>query len=760
MANKAKAGQTILFRYVITHILILIIPLAVSLAYYHVSKESQKKTINSIVQTQLNTDVSYIDRNLRNLNKQVDELLVDYELNRYLNMDSQISDIDLYNTQRFTSRLSSIILGGEFLSRGFIYMEKSGKVILDNGISDYSSFYGNLFDVRGFNRYGWKDFFRRQDSNNIIPNYFVSSGGTYQHSHFLIRQIGRDNFYRGSFVAVMNSSEIGRKLTQLPELYGGWIIVLDQKENLISCSGSLSQGRELIDRYKRYNLDSTITIEDSSYRMFSKLSSFNQWRYVAFMNEEAIHKDLMRIRNLSLLFLMGGFLISLFFSFILAYKNYRPLERLFHILGMSHNCSSFQYSNLCSELEKSAQDLYESKSRLSLAVDQANRTTQIYFLQNLIGGKYRSRANFRRDREQFNVPLKDQKYFIIVSSISPLALNQVSSQTAPMITALQQAVEKQLSHDELVLRIATGELALVIKLDDSIHFRNKADLLIEKIQQSLQKELKQHILFGVGSVMEDPYLLPLSYNEAEAAVHALREDYSRSCCYYEDLDTSCYFFQYPLHTEEALIRAVRSSNEEMIQSIEQRIIQMNFHERNLGIQEQENLILSLKGTALRLLNEFPRGMEKLRLSLNNIEDGRDPQSTSKEIFSSLITMSRIYDQGKQCRQSLISEKIRFYIDKNYEDFNLGVSSLSERFNLSENYLSSIFHEQQGEKLSCYIQKIRMREASCQLQNQPELSIERVSRNCGYPNTSSFRRAFKRLHGISPSDYRNQNRNPQ
>jgi two-component system, response regulator YesN len=78
--------------------------------------------------------------------------------------------------------------------------------------------------------------------------------------------------------------------------------------------------------------------------------------------------------------------------------------------------------------------------------------------------------------------------------------------------------------------------------------------------------------------------------------------------------------------------------------------------------------------------------------------------------------------------------------------------IAAAFRITENYLSSFFKEQTGEGLSAAIHRIRFDEAARLLRETDE-TVDAIARRCGYLNTSSFRRAFRQRHGLSPSAFK-------
>jgi two-component system response regulator YesN len=56
----------------------------------------------------------------------------------------------------------------------------------------------------------------------------------------------------------------------------------------------------------------------------------------------------------------------------------------------------------------------------------------------------------------------------------------------------------------------------------------------------------------------------------------------------------------------------------------------------------------------------------------------------------------------------------------------------------------------------YVNRLRVTKA-CQLLNERQLTVSEVADAVGYPDSSYFARVFRRLAGVSPSEYRNSSR---
>ena len=101
--------------------------------------------------------------------------------------------------------------------------------------------------------------------------------------------------------------------------------------------------------------------------------------------------------------------------------------------------------------------------------------------------------------------------------------------------------------------------------------------------------------------------------------------------------------------------------------------------------------------------------------------------------------------------SQIERAIDFINAHYFEDISL--EEISESANMSKNYFSSLFKRLNGMSPWDYITVKRI-ELACSLLKSTESSIIDIACECGFNNSANFNRAFKKVTGSSPRDYRN------
>ncbi|MCD7708527.1 MAG: 2-isopropylmalate synthase [Clostridiales bacterium] len=95
-----------------------------------------------------------------------------------------------------------------------------------------------------------------------------------------------------------------------------------------------------------------------------------------------------------------------------------------------------------------------------------------------------------------------------------------------------------------------------------------------------------------------------------------------------------------------------------------------------------------------------------------------------------------------------------YIQNNYQDVTL--ESMAEQFHLSEPYISKYIKDKSGKTFGEHVAHIRMKRAKTLLRNG-NMTVENIADSVGYPNVEHFNRTFKKMFGMTPTEYRNRSR---
>lgn len=107
------------------------------------------------------------------------------------------------------------------------------------------------------------------------------------------------------------------------------------------------------------------------------------------------------------------------------------------------------------------------------------------------------------------------------------------------------------------------------------------------------------------------------------------------------------------------------------------------------------------------------------------------------------------DEGSEDDLNTI-ERIKKFIDENYGEVSL--EAVSDSLHLNIYYVSRLFKKKTNMNFYEYVTQVRMEKAGLLLTTS-EYLISEICSLVGYTDPRSFTKAFKKYHGVTPSEYK-------
>lgn len=118
-----------------------------------------------------------------------------------------------------------------------------------------------------------------------------------------------------------------------------------------------------------------------------------------------------------------------------------------------------------------------------------------------------------------------------------------------------------------------------------------------------------------------------------------------------------------------------------------------------------------------------------------------------------LLMESSWHQGNSTNatKKMDISSVKSFLDEHYSE-KLSLKSVANRFLIEKHYLARLFKEQYGVTLVTYLQQVRITHAKRMLRFTDK-SIEEIGLECGIGELNYFSRVFKKLEGVSPSEFR-------
>lgn len=212
---------------------------------------------------------------------------------------------------------------------------------------------------------------------------------------------------------------------------------------------------------------------------------------------------------------------------------------------------------------------------------------------------------------------------------------------------------------------------------------------------------------------------------------------------------------YPLETERELLRRVRLGDKEGAREVLNEILGQILFKNAGQIELVRARILELAVVLSRAAVEAKAELEMvLGLNFKYIKEIGELKTIDELCIWIVKVLERFTEavyENRNIKKVDIIRKAREFIRTNYKK-NITLQDISRAVYLSPYYLSHIFKKETGSTILEYVTKVRIEEAKRLLENTP-WSSTRISFEVGYGDQSYFCKVFKKLEGLSISEYR-------
>lgn len=261
-----------------------------------------------------------------------------------------------------------------------------------------------------------------------------------------------------------------------------------------------------------------------------------------------------------------------------------------------------------------------------------------------------------------------------------------------------------------------------------------------------QENIQAYI--GIGNPVQNVMQISDSYYQAHDVCEYLRFYNIRAVMDVNGMPSCRDSFYFPLEMELRLIRTIEQGNLFGLQELFGELAVENFTSRQLSYDMHKHLIELVRATAVRAL----RGMQGAagEALLEALAKADNLEQIYVLLEEAMPCAAQHITQKEDRKTDARKEEIRRKLEENYSRQDLTIDAMAGQLGLPEARFYKEFKQLFGVSFSEALENLRI-EKACELL-QGQTLIKEVSEMVGYSSDYSFRRAFKRVTGITPSAY--------
>jgi len=472
------------------------------------------------------------------------------------------------------------------------------------------------------------------------------------------------------------------------------------------------------------------------------------WTYVLTVPKRQAMYQLGLLKNLVMVLSLMAIMAGLAYAVLMAVRKGRPINEIFQILSANEG-ENFTYQNLGVAVTK----LVTNHQKVLKELEKEKPSMQVAFFHALFQAEYSNEDQIRLAARKAGIEIGGQVYQTALFQIfSGNDIYTVDDQTMNEVHVISKFLEDYLEeHWQGTVWFYKRNYKTMMVIFSLNDIGEDCRQIVEDSREWMMRECQVGASWGIGEPCRDLTLIWRSLEEARIAL----EHVSQLCPvvrYNASLaDTGEYYL--PQVAAEKLADAIRSGQKRETEELLNLLERENCINRHLNRSQ----FLKLSRELLDILTDVQKpesaSMEAV-IDLNEVL--MVPEIPKQEYFSRYRQLCRMVcsenGEKKRIQKGRLVEDIMDYLQEHYSDPDLGLAKVGTLYQLSEGYLSGVFKEQAGINFGDFLEQVRIGRA-CELLHDKSLTVNQVAELVGYNSVQSFRRALKRVQGVSPKEAR-------
>lgn len=722
-------------RFLRAYIAVLAVPMVFGTIVYHTAFTAVEEQAIDTHRAILRQTQSALERSLREVERLALEIANDPKIRRFAFLDEPYRGANAYAILDTASTLTDRAFNNEMILGYYVFFKENEMVLGPDFASRMRRFYPELFQYSGIPYTRWvREFVTAPHIGTYVPAHEARVRDQNATIITYLRSFPVAGRPHGVVAILLDNAEFSNLFEGIDLDIGGWAAVMDGSGRVITqTSGGTEPTPALPVTITNAPDRSRIEQVNGRAMLITTLrSTTSDWTYIAVVPVESVMQRVETIRRVVVAVVIATVMVGIALAAVMAYRHTKPVQLLVH-----------DNRALQSELKAQAPLLRAA------------------FLERLLRGEFYSEHETRNIIEHVDVDLRGQAYTVILVGVGDGADRRPENELPGLQERrlmVQDVFGREVGSTRVILHnMYDRRITAIVVHDDDVPeiAHGQVERLVARWQRVAHGHGLAEVSFGVGGLCTALTDIAGSFEEARSALGHLQYLHSSSVAWFSDLSRSKQGYHFPQELETRLMNAVRAGDAEAVEALLEQLREENLGGRSLSEEYVRLLAFDLWATVLKLLEEqVIRDEELAKDTRSQFTDVAlaEPHIALDACARSFYRLCESVDARKKSHNNTVVNRVKDFIQRHYADPALSLTLLSQEFSVSEAYLSGLFKEQTGENLSTYLQSVRMRHAR-DLLEETYIPVKDVGRRVGYPSYSTFARAFKRVFGVSASDFR-------
>lgn len=755
-------------RFMISYLIILSLTTLVGgFAYNEALKVGRENAIeDGLAALEKGKDI--LEARIMEIESLIAQVNLEPEIISVLNIQKPLNTEDYYKLRKAYFKLSSYAITNNFIDNFCIFFRDSQVLISSDFLSvRVESAYNDFLEYVDISYDEWqKMLFENYYYREFWPVHSVNKQNYIKPVVTYIQSIPLGNFssYKGVILVLIERDKMLEPFMTLDIEKHGWMYIADDAGNIIASYNLEDQNLE--NNGLKSNIPEGFTerlINGEKFITLHTSSSYMNWNYVAAIPARIFEEQVSSIRIVFTFAIVATIVIGIIMASYLAHRNSMPIRSLVVTLNDAVGTEDYSSTSEYDFIESKISQLIRSNKTLQEDLRNQIPFLQASFFERLLRGEFNHPNDIETAARYANIKIHGDYFIVILMRLNGYngEITEDNSKEINIARVMATKVLKDKFGEQCFLHnVDEDKIAIILSInEDSINgYEDRIECSLGEIIDELQQSYNIRVSFGIGELYKKIFDISNSFRQAGKALEYKAGDILRRVIWFKNILQSSSGYYYPIDLEIRLMNLVKAGEEKEVLNLLKQLYIKNLIQSRLSNIDTEQFIYEMRGTIIKLKNELlledEHELEKLDRLIKEMDDAESVDIIYIYIENIYKNLCLYVNQKKQSQNDSLLKNVIEYVNSNYMDYSLCLYTVASEFDLTEKYLSHFFKERTGENFSAYVEKVRMQKA-IELLEDSELSITDIARQAGYNNNNTFYKAFKRIYGVSPSEYRRQ-----
>lgn len=727
---------------VVSYSVLLIVVLVMGVYLYTISIQNVSKEIRNQNLFMLNKTIDDMDTSFMNMDMLSGQIVTNSNIVQLANM-KDLSNPSFYLKAFHAQNDLTSYVSTEFIlpiHSYYLYLHETDYILSSSQFQQSDLYYLSNRSYFREKFQEWQNLIKTEDLyRRFIP---LDPYKSYSDNTFLYKMSLNDFNFKtvpSTICFEIDYSKLKGLFNELNLFSNGYLYVADEQgASVFSILGKKASNESITDVQKLEFTSSFSTYQHNQTDMFvtMSISSYNGWTYYLVQPEDESLYSLKQYRDFFVAIILIGLLFEILVVFFLSRTNVKKIT----------------------QLGAELQDTLTKQEKLQQLVENQRPLIMDSYLMQIMTGSISSQEELDYAGQYLGINAVGLKFCVlqIVTYVNQFELHvDNSAVTGPDELNYRSIIESSLSNffDVAAVLVSDSEREFTLLISckdttDNLEATSKVQQDFEAFHEYLLNTHSIWTFAGLGDWNEGLMITWKSYQQATQAITYATKRNSLSV--YQNIERDSKGFYYPIELTRQLTNFITSGNRSQVQEIFELIRHENLEVRSIPLHMVKYLLSDIRNTLYKIRFTIEEN-EKTEGDLSAIDKAFDEHMSLKLCEDLALCLCQLFEKRSSGNQLIVT--IRKYIDDNYQDPSLGLNKIADEFPISESYFSFLFKEEVGENFSSYLERKRM-EHALELLKETSMNINDVYKEVGYNNSHSFRRVFKKIYGMLPTEVRN------